>query len=462
MSAITARFGWNMYTWDMISLAVLPLLVSFAAPDLGPYRLEPWNDIRPSWIDPLIDSLRPGGSVTIFGERRLPDGTLSGRDTLRTMSVPSGIHEASVWWQFDRDTTHSTREIWAASRTSEIDSMTKEFFRGDSTTSWFAGGKSAFPGREIYWMNHGPKSSPKQQIDTTFKYFDAKGRTVATRTILHIFQSGGPGGFTEHPGTVRMDSIEWSSEGKPVRWCSFDSSRSLSASAYSVLREEHELTWDGYHLLRDFVRTWSRSEQGDTSSDTSTIELKWDGPRLLSGAEWAPNGRPIVRYGQTIAMWAWDSLGRMTRNREWGSETDLDSLIYGKGPWPERRLIHSCSNTEPFDFDAITLAFTPTKDDCELDETVLYTYAISNPSSVVKGERIRTRAHLDHGVLVLSGLEPKAHVANLIDPSGRILSRSPVEGGSASFGSPPRNGITLWCVFDNAGRRISSGRIVLP
>lgn len=149
-------------------------------------------------------------------------------------------------------------------------------------------------------------------------------------------------------------------------------------------------------------------------------------------------------------------------DREWGTETDLDSLVYGKGPWPERRLIHSCSNTEPFDVDTTTWEFTPTKDDCELEETVLYTYAVAGPSAVGARERLSARARVRHGALELAGLGRDAREASLLDPSGRILSRADASNGTAKLGLPSRSGIALWSILDHSGRRIASGSVVLP
>lgn len=446
----------------MLSLAAIPLVLSIAAPNLGPYSLEPWEKVRPTWSDPLMDSLRSGGSVTMFAERRLPDGALSGRDTIRAESVQTGRHWRSIWWYYQEDTTRHVNDYWLSPE-GELDSLTEESFRHDSSTYWLQIGKKPIPGGEVGWTDYGPKRTSHLRIDSFYTFFDTRGRTIATRTVRRI---QGPNATSQTPydqfGGTRIDSITWSAEGKPVQWHRHDSSRSFTTEPFQVRHEVHELAWDGYHLVRDSIRTRSRSASGNTTSDSFAYVFEWDGPRILNTVDWDSAGRPIVRYAPHVTMWAWDSLGRMTRYREWGTETDLDSLIYGKGPWPERRLRFACANKEPFELDPVTYRTIPTKDVCTLKESVLYAYAVVGPSAVGARERLSARARVRHGALELAGLGRDAREAILLDPSGRILSRTEASNGTARLGLTSRSGIALWSILDHSGRRIASGSVVLP
>lgn len=444
-------------------LAAIPLLVSFAASDRGSYQFEPWDGIRPSWEDPLMDSLKSGGSVSMFAERRLPDGTISGRDTMRTTSVPTGRHSRSIWWNFQKDTTRHVQDSWLSAE-GELDSLTEESFRHDSSTSWTQIGKRKIPGGEARWVDYGPMRTSRIRIDSFYTFFDSEGRIIARRTLRRIQASGAASGTPyDQFGSLQVDSIEWSSDGKPVRWRSFDSSRSFTSRPFSIRREVHELTWDGFRLVRDSSRTWMRTESGDTIRDSSTLALRWDGPRLLDYATWNEKGLPLTRTSARVTtFWSWDSLGRMTRLREWGTETDLDSLVYGKGPWPERRLIHSCANTEPFDVDPVTYELTPTKDDCKLEETVLYTYAVEKSARVEKRSLHHPIVRIVQGTISIAGLGREARTATLLSPSGSILRRTIVSDGAASMPAPQHAGVGLWVVQDAHGAAMASGRIALP
>ena len=447
----------------MLSLATIPLLLSFAAPDLGPYKLEPWSGIQPSWIDPLMDSLKPGGWVAMYGERRLPDGTPSGRDTtIWAESVGSGMRSAYIGWSFRKDTTRNLQEFWQ-SKDGRLDSMTQMSFRNDSLVNWFQVGKKAIPGGEARWANYGPTPSSNHRIDSFYTFFDAQGRTVATRTFRPIQSSSGTAGAPyDLFGSLHVDSIEWNEAGAPVRWRSFDSSRSFTTSPFSVRREEHVLTWDGFHLLRDSSRAWSRSSNGEVTRDSMVRAFKWDGPRLMDIVTWDARGLPLSRNGDYLTLWSWDSLGRMTRVREWRTETDLDSLFYGKGPWPERLHTYACSNKTPYDLDLTSGTIIPTIDQCSLEEVALYTYAVSGSSGVAGRAAMRAGVRFERGFIVFSELDPGARDAVLADPSGRILSRTPVQGGGASLALPARGGIAVWSVLDGSGRRIASGTVVVP
>lgn len=441
-------------------LAAIPLLVSFAASG-NPYHVEPWEAIRPSWSDPLMDSLPSGGSVSIFTERRLPDGTISGRDTMRTTSVPTGMHSRSVWWYFQKDTTRHVHDYWHSAE-GKIDSMTEESFRHDSSTSWHQIGEKKIPGGVVRWVDYGPLRNSHIRIDSFYTFFDSEGRFLLERTIRQIQKSGA---VWEAPydqfGSIHVDSLEWSVDGKPVRWRSFDSSRSSVSSPFSVRRETHELTWDGFRLVRDSSRTWERTANGDTIRDSSTLTLRWDGPRLLDYATWNEKGLPLTRTGLVTTHWSWDSLGRMTREREWGSETDLDSLFYGRGPWPERRQSYTCSNKEPDEI--IDGKLTPTVDQCVLKETIAYTYAIEKAAGVEKHPRHQPILRIARGTIAIAGLERDARTALLLTPSGRILHRTSVSNdGTVSMSVPSHAGVSLWLVQDAKGGTIASGSVVLP
>lgn len=235
------------------------------------------------------------------------------------------------------------------------------------------------------------------------------------------------------------------------------------SSPFSVRRSEHFLTWDGFHLIRDSSVTWPSRNPASAEFDTSTTTYSWDGTRLLDYATWNAQGKPLSRRGNYLTLWSWDSLGRMTRLREWGTETDLDSLFYaGKSSLPERRNSYTCTNKTPYTYDASTLEPIPTKDECSLEETILYTYAIGAPSRATPGARARTGVRIHRGALVFDALGSQAVLAVLSDPSGRILSQSDVDGGLASLGIPSRGGIAIWSVLDGSGRRIASGTVVVP
>jgi|GEM_PF-4713630 len=449
----------------MLSLATIPLLVSFAASDRSSYQFEPWDGIRPSWADPLMDSLNSGGSVSMFTERRLPDGTISGRDTVRTTSVSTGMYSHSIRWDFQKDTTRHVHDDWRSAE-GELDSLTEESFRHDSSTSWLQIGKRTIPGGYARWVDYGPTRTSHIRIDSFYTFFDSEGRIIAKRTFRRIPASTAASGAPyDQFGSLQVDSLEWSSDGKPVRWRSFDSSRSFTSTPFSVRREVHELTWDGFHLVRDSSRTWTRTESGDTTRDSSTLVLRWDGPRLLDYATWNEKGLPLtltLTSDHVTTFWSWDSLGRMTRMREWGTETDLDSLFYGRGPWPERRHVYTCSNRTPYVYDSASGTLVPTLDQCVLKEAIAYTYAIEKPAGVETRSIHHPILHLARGTISIAGLGREARTLLLLSPSGRILRRTAVSDGTASMTVPWNAGVGLWIVQDAKGGTLASGSVVLP
>ncbi len=455
----------------MLLLSLLACLAVPSAPSVE-YQLEPWDAVRPFWSDPIIDSVLPGRPVFTYATQHAPTGALTGLDTFEISTENGQFHSRSIYWTFQNDTTRAVNDSWFRDPHGHIDSFTQESFQHDTSRSWSHLSSSRIPGGILSLMDYGPNRTSLARIDSFYKWFDESGRKTSTRTVRPAMLSQDTSLTTHYVGlgALSTNAIEWGMDGAPRVWRTFDSSRSFSDAPFRVRRTEHWLSWDGQKLVRD--STWSSTRDGNAlpTISTSVLTCTWEESRLQecrsslggSSVTWDRNGRPLSRFGDISTLWGWDSRGRMTRIREWGTETDLDSLDYGTGPWPTRRRSYTCYNKSPWEWDSITQTATLSKDSCVLREVADYTYSLQSVAGIAPHRRPKTGVQRAGNGLVWYGLDPRTHQLRLTDLAGRTLTAISAKAGTARLTAPAKGGLTVWIAEDARGTPLATGRIALP
>lgn len=456
-------------------MILLPLFASlglFSAPDQGVYQMEPWEAIRPFWSDPIADSVRPGRPIIMCATQHSATGTLTGLDTFELSATQGVFRSRSTYWTFQADTTRVIHEQWRASRLGRLDSSSNETWRHDSSVHWTHFSSQPVPGGVLSLMDYGPTRTSRARIDSFYTWFDESGRKTSTRTVRPAILSPDTSRTPHYVGlgSLETDSIEWGLDGAPRVWRTFDSSRTLSNAPFRVTRSEHWLAWDGQNLVHDSAWTSTRDGSGLPTISTSVTTCSWEGTRLqgcsspLGGAmvTWDRSGRPLSRFGRISTLWSWDSLGRMTRLREWGTETDLDSLDYGAGPWPIRRRSYTCTNESPLAWDSIAKTTTLSKDSCELREVTDYTYTFESATGVAPQRRPRVDVQRTGNALTWDGLDPRTHLVRLADLAGRTIVTTYAHDGTGRLIAPTTGGLAVWIAEDTRGTPLATGRIALP
>ena len=431
----------------MIPLAMLSLAL-FSAPDLGQYHLEPWSQVLPGSDQIYFDSVSLSRSLDMYRVHRNTAGLLVGRDTSKAWMDNRGSCWSGVYWNYDSDTTHSTSQFWGVNSPGGVDSIADESFHRDTSVSWFHLSRRIVPNGKLSIMEYGPRGVSGRRIDTSFLWRDSLGRFIGDRTVYSdsVFWNN------------VTDSVYWSEDGSPHLWKYGYENRN------GTRKEFHWVRWDGLHLVRDSIVTIYEPK---SNSETSTISTqvyacRWDGPRFLSCpsvldssvkalVQWNAQGLPIARFSGSPGeqeLWAWDSLGRMIRHRAWGTELDLDSMVYGPGPWPVRSFQSKCT-------------YTASGDSCTLLGTVDQTYSLHGISAVAPRQPARSRMTVHGRSLVLEGLEDMVATVQVLDIKGRVVVMANPKQGRAEITLPAGPGLLVWNLLDASGFSVGAGRVVL-
>lgn len=423
---------------------LLPLLLSLQphAPALGRYLFEP-SDMRiPEWTDPLVDSLRSDRPTGFQAEVRDTTGRVIGRDTLELRLLGGTIHSRKVQWKYGADTTRSIRERWRRGIDGPVDSLRDLSCTRDSCSSEITQWAVTLPDGQLGVLAYPPSSgSSTPRHDSILVRTDAKGRLTYQR-VWHSTSA-----------QYEIDSVAWNGD-EPTRW------RCDRQNAGTLTTEIHTPAWDGIRLVRDSVAL-RIAPYGGTATDSAFVRVcSWDGPRFLrclslpdsstlSAMEWNAPGQPSFLFdGAHFAAWGWDTQGRLTRERQWGTETDLDSLVYGTGILPERSHVFDCSGDTPLDADV-----------CSLRKIRLYSYSPISANRVVHTARTPANLRIAGGVLRFAALASDIAQIALATPDGRILTATSPTAGSCTLVLPRARGILVWTFLDARGRALKTGTI---
>ena len=429
---------------------VLPQLIwaLSGAPSLTPYDFDPTDIARPDWTQSLEDSLRsdrPVGFRTVVHDAA---GRLIGRDTVEMSLHSGGLYWRRIQWTFGVDTTWSIDENWSGAGSTRTDSLVYRTCKGSScrvaTRLW----TMPTPNGRLSVMGYSETAENVfARYDSTLRRTDSRGRRTYSKT------------WWESPTGSSVDSIEWKDDA-PALWTN------ERISYGTRVLERHHPTWDSTRLVRDSVVRRTTKENGSFTDTTILRACSWVGPRIQSCfslpdstitslVSWSSDGRPLFRgelsgeRSVDMSSWLWDERGRLVRTREWGSETDLDSLVYGEGALPERSLLYSCTGDAP-----------GLPDSCTLRKVRTFLY--DGPALAIGAPASRTR-HIVHtlsgGRVSFQDLGPSAKRVVLMKPDGRILSTATPVSSECTLHRPETPGITFYGILDAKGRMIATGRL---
>lgn len=411
------------------------------APDLGPYLFDPTDFPAPDWSAPLVDSARTDRPTGFQAVVRDTLGRIIGHDTAEIFLEAGSLHTRKTQWKYGADTARSIHEYWK--NDGIIDSLIWRTCKGDSCTTGIRQWARNTPQGTLYIIGY------DQNPDLTFDRYDS---LLLRRNADGRFAYGHVWHATN--GGYNIDSVEWRG-GTPSRWI-----RDWR-NAGVLLHERHHPTWDGSRLLRDSVVRRTTSESGTISDTTIVNGCTWDGPRILSCftlpdsslyamAEWSSQGRIVRRVTEKgrMSAWSWDSRGRVTGVRLWGSETDFDSLVYSDGDLPVQSRIYNCDDA------------SWGMDSCTLVKTRAFTYSAMAPAGVRRASSRRPDVQRrPGGRLLFERLPHEAVRVTLLRPNGQILSSATANLGSCEHRIPEGRGLVLWGVFDADGRLLFNGRV---
>jgi hypothetical protein len=409
-----------------------------------PYDFDPIDIPRPSWTQPMEDSLRvdrPAGFRAVVHDAA---GTLIGRDTAEMSLHLGGLHWRRTLWSFGADTVRDIDEYWYHAGSTRVDSLVSITCKAGTCRKGARLWTIPTPEGLLTVVGYSETAeNVYSRYDSTLRRTDSRGRRTYSRT------------WRSSPTSVSIDSLAWKDDA-PSLWTS-------DRTSYGTrVQEFHHLTWDDTRLVRDSLVRRTTKENGSVVDTTLVSACTWDGTRIQScftlpdstttgRVQWSAEGLPVLamQSSRSISMWTWDASGRLVRTREWGTETDLDSLVYGDGPLPERSLIYSCTGIGP--------GFP---DSCALQKVRTFEYGLPPLATSPRSWGSRGTLHdLSHGRLRIRGLHPEASLVVLMALDGRILSRATPVSGECTLVRPEARGLILYSILDAKGRAIASGRV---
>lgn len=392
----------------------------------------------------MEDSLREDRPVGFRAVVHDAAGTLIGRDTAEMSLHLGGLHWRRTLWRFGTDTVRAFDESWHHEGSTRVDSLVSITCKVGTCRRGARLWTAPTPEGLLTVVGYSETTeNVYSDYDSTLRRTDSRGRRTYSRT------------WRSSPTSVSIDSLAWMDDA-PSLWTS-------DRTSYGTrVQEYHHPTWDGTRLVRDSLVRRTTKENGSVVDTTLVSACSWDGTRIQScftlpdsasmgRVQWSAAGLPVLatQSSRSFSMWTWDASGRLVRTREWGTETDLDSLVYGEGPLPERSLIYSCTGIGP--------GFP---DSCTLRQVRTFQYDLPPLATSPRPPRSPGHIHtLSHGRLRIHGLGPEANLVLLMALDGRILATAIPVSGECTLLRPEAPGLALYGILDAKGRLIATGRI---